>query len=326
MDAKQLHADVLLFDGLIVSNWGPFVFEDMHRGGLTAANCTCSIWENFSGSMDNIAQFKRWFEEYDYLMIQVHTAEDIRRAKVAGKVGICLGWQNTCGIEDRLERLELFKELGVGIMQVTYNTQNYVGSGCYESNDGGLSDFGKEVVSEMNRVGILCDLSHVGPNTSRDVIQHSKKPVAYSHVLPANLKAHPRNKSDDQLKFIIDQGGFVGVTMFAPFLARGADSTIEDFVEAIEYVIDLIGDERVGIGTDFTQGHGLDFFDWIGRDKGTRRKVVEVGEVFTPKGLETLSDYPNLTDALVKAGWEESRIRKVLGENWVKLLSEVWGS
>ena len=326
MDAAQLHKDAIVFDGLTVAKWGQEVFEDMHRGGLTAANCTCSIWENFRGSMDNIAQFKHWFNKYDQFIMQVYTTEDIRRAKVAGKVGICLGWQNTSGIEDRLGYLELFRGLGVGIMQLTYNSQNFVGSGCFESDDGGLSDFGKEVVSEMNRVGILCDLSHVGPNTSRDVIEHSKKPVAYSHILPTGLKNHPRNKSDDQLKFIVDHGGFVGVTMFAPFLNRGADSTIDDFVEAIEYVIDLVGEDRVGIGTDFTQGHDSDFFDWITRDKGTGRKLVDIGDVYNPKGMETLHDYPNLTGALVSDGWRESRIRKVLGENWLNLLKEVWGS
>ncbi len=326
MDPTQLHNDAIIFDGLIISKWGQGVFEDMHRGGVTAANCTCSVWENFRGSMDNIAQFQRWFDEYADILIQVRTTDDIRRAKAAGKVGICLGWQNTSGIEDRLDYLELFRDLGVRIMQMTYNTQNFVGSGCFESDDGGLSDFGKEVVSEMNRLGILCDLSHVGPNTSRDVIEHSKQPVAYSHVLPASLKDHPRNKSDDQLKFIADHGGFIGVTMFAPFLKRGGDSTIDDYVEAIEYVIDLVGEDCVGIGTDFTQGHGPEFFDWLTHDKGTARKLVDVGDVYNPKGLETLHDYANLTSALVRAGWTELRIRKVLGENWLNLLKAVWGS
>ena len=325
MDAAQLHRSAVVFDGLVVSKWGQDVFEDMHRGGLTAANCTCSIWENLRGSLDNIARFKRWFDQFDHLLTQVFTTEDIRRAKVAGKVGICLGWQNTSGIEDRLDYLEVFRALGVGIMQLTFNTQNLVGSGCYETNDGGLSDFGKEVVGEMNRLGILCDLSHVGPNTTRDVIEHSRQPVAYSHVLPAALKKHPRNKSDDQLRFVADHGGFVGVTMFAPFLKRGADSTIDDFVEAVEYVSDLVGEDRVGIGTDATQGHSAEFFDWLTRDKGAGRRLVDLGDTYNPKGFETLRDYPNITAALVGAGWEESRIRKFLGENWLKLLREVWG-
>ncbi|MAE65722.1 MAG: peptidase M19 [Phycisphaeraceae bacterium] len=325
MDADQLHRDALVFDGLIVSRWGREVFEAMHRGGVTAANCTCTIWEDFRGSMDHIARFRRWFEQFDDLLIQVRTTEDIERAKALGKVGICLGWQNTSGIEDRIEYLELFRELGVRVMQMTYNTQNLVGSGCYESKDGGLSDYGRDVVDEMNRLGILCDLSHVGPNTSRDVITHSRMPVAYSHVLPAALKEHPRNKTDEQLSFIVDHGGFVGVTMFAAFLKRGAESTIDDYVEAISYVIDLVGESHVGIGTDFTQGHGPDFFEWLCRDKGTGRRLVDVGDVYNPQGLETLGDFPKLTRAFVDAGWSETLIRKILGGNWKNLLKQVWG-
>ena len=114
-------------------------------------------------------------------------------------------------------------------MQITYNTQNLSGAGCYERRDAGLSGFGHEVVAEMNRVGILCDLSHVGAATSRDVILASNRPVAYTHILPAALKVHPRNNSDEEIRFIADHGGFVGVTMFPPFLARGNESTVEDY-------------------------------------------------------------------------------------------------
>jgi len=325
VDATQLHNSAVIFDGLVVSRWGQPVFEAMRQGGLTAANCTCSIWENFRGSIDNLVQWKRWFHEHQDLLLQVHSTEDIHRAKAKGKVGICLGWQNTSGIEDDLRHLELFKELGVGIMQLTYNTQNYAGSGCYESHDGGLSDFGHDVVDEMNRLKILCDLSHVGPLTSRQVIEHSRQPVCYSHCLPAALKEHPRNKSDEQLRFIADRGGFVGVTMFPSFLRRGTEATVADYLEAIAYVIDVVGEDRVGIGTDFTQGHDQAFFEWICRDKGYGRQLVQLGEIINPEGLRELEDYPNLTAAMVRAGWPESRIRKVLGENWVRLLREVWG-
>ncbi len=230
---NNLHSDALVIDGLVISNWSRDIFADMQKGGLTAANCTCSVWEGIRGSMDNIAAWKRMFEANDDLILQVKTTADITRAKQQGKTGIILGWQNTSGIEDRLEYLAVYKELGVGIMQLTYNTQNFVGSGCYETIDSGLSDFGRDAVDEMNRLGILVDLSHVGAKTSDDAIRHSKKPVAYSHCLPSGLKEHQRNKSDEQLKFIADQGGFVGVTMFPSFLRRGTESTVDDYVEAM---------------------------------------------------------------------------------------------
>lgn len=325
MNSAELHRELTVVDGLIVANFGREVFEDMRRGGLTAANCTCSIWEGFKATMDNVARWKSWFREHGDLITQVSASTDIARAKREGKTGIILGWQNLTGIEDQIGYLQLFKELGVGIMQIAYNTQNVVGTGCYESRDAGLSDFGHEVVAEMNRLGILCDLSHVGARTSEDVIKTSKKPVAYTHCLPSALKAHPRNKSDEQLRFIAERGGFVGVTMFPPFLRRGTDSTVDDYVEAIEYVIERCGEDQVGFGTDFTQGYDRNFFEWITHDKGYARKLTEFGDIVNPAGIREIKDYPNLTAAMQKRGWKESRIRKVMGENWVRLLKEVWG-
>jgi membrane dipeptidase len=320
----RLHEAAIIIDGLIISKFGREVFEDMRRGGLTAANCTCCVWENFTESMRNIMRWKMWFREHGDLIIQVYSTDDIRRAKADGKTGIILGWQNLSGIEDQLGYLSLFKELGVGIMQIAYNTTNLVGTGCYESRDPGLSDFGREVIAEMNRLGILCDLSHVGPKTSEDVILASNQRVAYSHCLPAGLKEHPRNKSDAQLRFIAQHDGFVGVTMFPPFLKRGTAATVEDYVEAIEYVINICGEERVGIGTDFTQGYGHDFFDWITHDKGYGRELTRFCEVINPDGLRSIGEMPNLTAAMQKRGWPERRIRRIMGENWLALLHTVW--
>ena len=323
---KDLHKNSVVIDGLVVSNWSREVFADMRKGGLTAANCTCSVWEGIKGTLNNIAHWKYSFETNKDLILQVKTSNDIHAAKKSNRTGIILGWQNTSGIEDHIDYLGIFKDLGVGIMQLTYNTQNLVGSGCYESHDSGLSDFGRDVVDEMNRLGILIDLSHVGAKTSDDAIRYSKKPVAYSHCLPSGLKDHPRNKTNEQLKFIADSGGFIGVTMFPPFLKNGANSTIDDYVEAIDYVVNLVGEDCIGFGTDFTQGHDDSFFQWITHDKGSGRKLVEFGEISNPVGLQTLGEYPNLTEAMLRAGWSENKVRKVMGENWLRLLREVWGA
>ena len=325
MKTSDLHRDLIVVDGLNVSKWSRQVFEEMYTGGVTAANCTCSVWENFKATMDNIARWKQMLRQNEDILLQVRTVADIHKAKEMGKTGIILGFQNVSAFEDRLGYIQLFKELGVGIAQMAYNTYNLVGAGCYESKDGGLTDFGYEVVAEMNRVGIMCDLSHVGPQTSEDVIKFSKKPVCYSHCLPAGLKEHPRNKSDQQLKFIADHGGFIGVTMFSPFLQKGTEATVDDYVAAIDYVINRVGEECVGIGTDFTQDYGQDFFDWITHDKGTARKLIDFGPVKNPEGIRTIGEFPNLTRAMQKAGWAEDKIRKVMGANWVGVLTEVWG-
>jgi membrane dipeptidase len=175
-----LHNSLTVIDGLVISKWSRAVFVDMRRGGLTAANCTCSIWEGFVDTMRNIAQWNRWFADNADLITPVRTTADIRRAKAEEKTGIVLGFQNTSAFEDQIGYISLFKELGVGVVQITYNTQNLSGVGCYEHRDTGLSGFGHEAVAEMNRVGILCDLSHVGAVTSRDVILASKRPAAYT--------------------------------------------------------------------------------------------------------------------------------------------------
>lgn len=318
-----MHDELIVIDGLNVSKFDRKVFEEMRRGNVTAANCTCSVWENFRDTMENISIWKKHLALNADILLEVRTPDDIIKAKKENKTGIILGFQNGAPFEDNPGFVELFRELGVGIAQLTYNTQNLIGTGCYEP-DGGLSGFGKEIVSEMNRVGMVVDLSHVGPQTSIDTIEFSKKPVAYSHCLPSGLKKHPRNKSDEQLQFIAQNGGFIGITMFSPFLKKGLNSTVHDYVAAIDYVTELVGDDCVGIGTDFTQGHGADFFEWITHDKGKARKLVEFGEIANPEGIRSIEEFPNITSAMLVADWEPSKIKKIVGENWLHFFSTGW--
>ena len=326
MPTDDLHKSAIVIDGLVVSRWSREVFEDMHRGGLTVANCTCSIWEGLRDTMINIGRWKRAFVEHADLIMQVRSAADIRTAKALGKVGIILGWQNTSGIEDRLDLLAIYKDAGVSVIQLTYNTQNLVGSGCWEDRDSGLSGFGREVIDEMNLLGMLIDLSHVGPRTSSEAIAYSKRPCAYTHVAPRGAFDNARNKTDEQLREIIDRGGFVGVATYPPFMKTGANTTLDDCVELFEYMINVCGEANVGIGTDSTQGHGDDFFDWLRQDKGyARRANPGRGRAPFVKGMETLADYPRLTEAMIRRGWPDSRIRAVLGENWLRFLGESIG-
>jgi len=324
MTAQALHDDAIVIDGLIIAKWNRELLEDMRRGGLTAANCTVSVWEGFQATVDNIVQTNALLAACDDLVRPVHTTADITRAKEEGKTGIIYGFQNAHAFEDQIGYVEVFKRLGVGIVQMCYNTQNLVGTGCYER-DGGLSGFGREIVAEMNRVGVMCDLSHVGETTSRDVIETSEKPVCYSHCLPSGLKEHPRNKSDAELRFIAENGGFVGVTMFTPFLRAGVDATVDDYVEAIEYVMNIVGEDAIGIGTDFTQGQDQAFFEWLTHDKGYARRLTNFGTIINPEGIRTIGEFGNLTEALLRRGMSERQVRKIMGENWMRVLKEVWG-
>ena len=242
--ARELHADAIVVDGLQIDDWGPGIFDEMRKGGLTAVNCTCCVWEDFQATIDNIVAFKAWIRESDYLR-QIYTVADIRRAGEENAVGIILGFQNTSALESNLAYLQIFHELGVRVMQVTYNTQNLFGAGAYETNDAGLTDFGHEALAEMNRLGLLADLSHVGPQTSRDVITHSAKPVVYTHVAPAALKEHPRTKSDEELRFIADHDGLAGACLLPAFMAAGNNATVEDYVDLIDHMVNVMGEDQV---------------------------------------------------------------------------------
>jgi membrane dipeptidase len=324
MSPASRHDDLVVIDGLIVANWGPAVFQALRAGGITATNATCAVWEGARQTLDNIAQWLRWFDTHGDLIMPVRTVADIAAAKAAGRTGIILGFQNGSPIEDRLDYVALYKRLGVGIIQLTYNTQNLIGSGCYEGRDSGLSDFGRDVVAEMNRVGIAVDLSHVGPKTSDDAIACSRDPVVFSHVLPAELKSHPRNKETRQLRAVVDKGGLVGVTMFPPFLPKGTASTVDDYAEIIAWIVDRLGEDHVAYGTDFTEGHDERFFEWITRDKGDGRWLTKFGEIRNPHGIERIAETPNLTAALERRGFTAARIEKVMGGNWVSYLRRVW--
>ena len=322
----NLHDSSIVFDGTIVAKWSRGTFEKMRAGGLTAANCTICVWEGIKDTLLNIAQFHRYFEEHADLIMLCRTVADIAAAKRTGRVGIVLGWQNTSGIEDRIELLPLYKDLGVGFMQLTYNTQNYVASGCWEKQDGGLSAFGERLVLEMNRTGIVVDLSHVGVRSASDAIAKSHKPCAYTHVCPAGLFPYPRNKTDAQLKELAERGGFIGVAAtYTPFLRRGAESTLDDAIEVLEYVINVCGEEQVGIGTDSTDGQDEAFFDWGRQDKGHGARMVPTrGTAPAMKDFGSLADWPQLTQVMQRRGWAETRIQRILGENWVRFLGEVW--
>jgi len=325
---NAIYRDAIVFDGLNICNWSRDIFLEWRKGGITGVSCTCGLWENFRDSIGNLIAWNRLFEANADLILPARTTADILRAKAEDRTAVVLSWQNTAGIEDRLDFLQIFSQLGVKIMQLTYNTQNYSGAGYTEPNDSGLTGFGREVVDEMARVGIVCDLSHVGPKTSADVIACAPKPPCFSHVLPRGMRDVPRNKSDELIRAIGERGGIIGLSQFGPFMAKGNDSTIDDYVRAMEYVIEIAGEDHVGVGSDASQGHGRpsEFMKWCNRDKGYARELTPYGQEKVVKPLGPLSERAALAEAMVRAGWSETRMRKVLGGNWMRYLHDVWGA
>lgn len=327
--ARQLYNEALVIDGLNVSNWhSPAVYQSLSAGGVTAINATIAVWEGYRDTMDNIAAWLRRFRQYDSILVQATTAKHILQVKRAGKVGVVLGWQNASPIENDLDRLALFHALGVRIMQITYNERNLLGNGCYERTDDGLSNFGVDAVREMNRLGILIDLSHVGDRTTLEAIELSEKPVACTHANARSFFNHVRNKTDEALKLIAERGGVIGANAFPPFLRKGFESTLRDYVDAIDDLVERVGIDHVGIGTDFTQDQPKAFFDWLFSQQGTKyqaRSVPYPDPLVHPRGMETPDKLSNVARELLRRGYNQTDVTKILGGNWFRLFQEVWG-
>ena len=330
--APQVYGESVVIDGLNVSNWdSPAVFRSLKKGGVTAINATVATWENFQETLDHISRWDTRFSEYEADVLQVRTVDDIHRAKREGKTGVILGFQNASPIENDLARLALFRQVGVGVIQVTYHERNLLGNGCYERRDDGLSNFGVDAVREMNQVGILIDLSHVGDRTTLETIEQSEKPLACTHANARSYYDVPRNKADEALKLMAEKGGVVGATCIRSFLRNGLASTLDDYVDAIDHMVELVGVDHVGIGTDFTQDQTPSFWRYIGSQQGTKfpstfvKTAVDYSKVeLYPKGLETPDEMPNIAVELMSRGYGRQDIAKVLGGNWLRLFHEVW--
>ena len=324
----NLYNDAVVIDGLNVSNWrSPDVYRSLHQGGVTAINATISIFEKYAEAVDRISMWLRIFGERADTLAHVTSADDILNAKESGRTGVVFGWQNAGPIENDLDRLEVFHRLGVRIIQLTYNERNLLGNGCWERTDEGLSNFGLDAVREMNRLGILIDLSHVGDRTTLDAIEGSRQPVACTHANARSFVDNVRNKTDEALKLIAEGGGVIGANAFPPFLPNGFLSTLPDFIDAIDDLVERVGIDHVGIGTDYTQDQPKEFLDTIMAFQGTRfnpRRLEYPETVVHPEGMETPDKLSNVSSELLLRGYAEEDVRKVLGGNWLRLLRRVW--
>ena len=327
-EVETFFRDAIVIDAINPSRWGdPGLFQSAKAGGLTAANITVAIWEDFAATLANITEWLEWFERYRECITPVRTAGELLAAKQDGRIGIILGFQNAAPIENNLRRLRLFYELGVRIIQLTYNDRNLLGDGCYEPRDGGLTRFGREAVREMNHLGILIDLSHVGDRTAQEVVEYSEDPVAFTHVNARSQHDHPRNKPDDLLQPLVEKGGVVGANSFPLFFARGFDSTLDDYLDSIDYLVSLLGTDHVGIGTDFCMGQPSAWFRWIFSAYGVfpPKHAPQVPEPYRHlHGLRGMEEYRNIAAGLLARGHKPDDVRKILGGNWLRLFATVW--
>jgi membrane dipeptidase len=326
--ALELHHSSFLFDGLVTGPPSPSIVERLLEAGYNAANWTVAGRnDSTEGAMQKIVTFY-WLRDHmpDKVYI-VESADDFDHPANQGKLGICIGFQGAEPIGRKFHFLTVFHKLGVRIIQFTYNEGNEWGAGCLEPNDQGLTHLGIQAVRDMNRLGLLIDLTHVGEKSSLDAIAVSDMPVVFSHSSAKAVRDNPRNLSDAQLKAVAAKGGVAGMATFADFVGDTTQGqpTVDQFVDHIAYAADLIGIDHVGIGTDIMETVGPAGVWW---NNNTKRRYPEICGAMDEhmhgiSGFERWDDFPNATEALLSRGFSQDDVRKVIGGNFKRVLSEV---
>ncbi len=278
-------------------------------------------------AMRQLAMVTLQFDRLDWL-IKAISADDIRRAKAEGKHAGFISAEFTIAMGQNLDNLDMFHEFGLNKLQLTYNSMNFVGAGCTERTDAGVSNFGVKFIERMNKLGIIVDIAHCGHQTTLDACQISKYPVIASHTAAQGVYNHARGKSDEELEALAKTGGVIGVVTIPRFLADPGEATMEHFLNHIDYIIKLVGHKHVGIGTDWPESlpeWGLRML----REKvapliGFRPEDLMGIGTETVKGFDDYREFINITRGLVSRGYSDDEIRDILGGNWLRVMEAVW--
>ena len=323
--------DLLMIDGLQYSNWSPEIFQQMQAGGLSAVHATIAYHENARETLSRLGEWNRRFETWPELIRPVRTASDIRLAHEEGRVGIFFGFQNCSPIEDDIALVEVFRQLGVFVMQLTYNNQSLLASGCYEREDNGISRFGRQVIAEMNRVGMLIDMSHSAERSTLEAIELSSRPVIISHANPASFHAAKRNKSDAVIGALAQSGGMLGFSLYPHHLKGGSACTLSDFCTMIARTAERFGTHFLGIGTDLCQNQPDSVVEWMRSGRWT--KMVDYGEgskdapgfPAMPDWFCDNRDFGNLRSGLRAVGFSDDEVAGIMGGNWARFFKTSFG-
>lgn len=329
--ARELHDQSLVIDAVGALARDPAYLEWYRAGGVTALAPTVGGTDSARVTLNELAIWSRLFRERDDLVL-VRVARDIEIAKQENKLGLFLHFQGADPIEDTLDLVDLYKSLGVGVVQLTYNIRNRVGDGCEERTDAGLSRFGLKLVERLNQARVIVDCSHTGLRTSLEAIAHSSAPVILSHSNAAAVHASPRNVADELIRAIGKSGGVIGVVGFPGMVSTARRPSLDEFIAHIDRIVELVGIDHVGLGLDYYSSQA-----GIASDEDAMR--VYEGYIASgiwsraypppphhyPAGIETPRDLRGLTGALLERGYREPDVRKILGENWLRVMRLVWG-
>lgn len=318
-------------DALQYANWSEKVFRQMREGGVDAVHVTIAYHENFRETVLNIEKWNRWFEQYPDLIVHAKTGEDVRRAQATGRTAIIFGFQNPSPIEDDIGLVEILHTLGARFMQLTYNNQSLLATGCYEAEDTGVTRMGRQVIKEMNRVGLVVDMSHSAERSTFDAIEISARPIAITHANSATWAPALRNKSDELLKALGQSGGMLGFSMYPHHLKGKSDCTLDSFCEMIARTADIMGVSQIGIGSDLCQDQPDSVVEWMRVGRWTKEIDYGEGSASAP-GFPPMPvwygdnrDFPNLEDGLKAVGFSNDEVNGILGENWLRFFDESFG-
>ena len=324
-------ADDLSFpriDGLQYANWSEKIFRQMHAAGMDAVHVTIAYHESFRETVLNISKWNRYFETFPDLIMQGREADDIRRARETGRTAIFFGAQNPSCIEDDIGLVEVLHTLGLRFMQLTYNNQSLLATGCYEANDSGLTRMGRAVVAEMNRVGLVIDMSHSSDRSTLDAIETSVRPITITHANPSNWHPALRNKSDEVLRALAESGGMLGFSLYPHHLANGSNCTLQDFCTMVARTADLMGLDHLAIGSDLCQDQPDSVVSWMRNGRWT--KNIDFGEGSSevpgfpkqPNWFRDNRDFPNIAMGLSKVGMTPAEINAIMGGNWLRFFAQ----
>lgn len=326
--------DQLIVDCLQYSKPTRERFLEWQRGKVGCVHVTLSVWETARETLSVIGHWNDLFDDNSDLIELAKTVDDIHRISQSGRTAVVFGFQNTIALDEDIRLVKIFHDLGVRIMQLTYNTQNSLAAGCWEDSDSGLSTHvGRGFVREMNEQGVLIDLSHCSEKTCLDTIAYSSKPVAITHANPIefvgdDVELNRRPKSTRVLQELAASGGVVGLSPYTRMLKGGKDATLESFVDMILWTIDKLGIDHVAFGTDFYTGYDISIVKWWRAGRWGRTSPVPIDYsaplVEWPRWFESPEAFPQIIEAISNAGVDDDGIAKLMGGNWMRLFDQTF--
>jgi microsomal dipeptidase-like Zn-dependent dipeptidase len=317
-----------VIDAIQYSNWTRRHFEEWREGGLTAVGVTIAYHERARETLERLAAWNWRLREHADLIRPIRRAADLDAARDEGRIGVLLGAQNCSPIDDDVGLVQVMADAGLKVMQLTYNNLSLIGAGCAELDDPGISRFGREVIAEMNRVGMVIDMSHSAERTTLEAIELSRRPVAVTHANPRFFKDTPRNKSDKVLAALGETGGMLGFSLYPPHLAHGADTTLEAFTEMVAHAAEIAGVEQLGIGSDMCRGWDGRTIDWMRNGRwrqvpsAERAQFADMPWPTQPGWFRTPADTPNLATGLRARGFSAAEVDGLMGDNWARFLKD----